>query len=76
MCAAGFATTLSLVVGTYTRRLAVLSGITMGLSIPHMFLGWMITRRQTRFIEFFPDAIDLMVRGLKAGLPIGESNTG
>ncbi len=53
--------------------IAVLSGITMGLSIPHMFLGWMITRRQTRFIEFFPDAIDLMVRGLKAGLPIGES---
>lgn len=33
----------------------------------------MIKRRQMRFIEYFPDAIDLMVRGLKAGLPIGES---
>ncbi len=53
--------------------IAILTGITMGLSLPHSILGWLIKRRQTRFIEHFPDAIDLMVRGLKAGLPIGES---
>lgn len=51
----------------------VMVGITMGLIVPHSFLGWRIKRRQTRFIELFPDAIDLMVRGLKAGLPIAES---
>jgi tight adherence protein B len=53
--------------------IAILTGFTMGLYLPHSFLGWMLKRRQTRFIEHFPDAIDLMVRGLKAGLPIGES---
>ena len=52
---------------------SVLFGLTMGLSIPHVFLGWRIKRRQARFIDLFPDAIDLMVRGLKAGLPIAES---
>jgi len=53
--------------------IAILTGFTMGLSFPHMFLGMRIKRRQMKFIEYFPDAIDLMVRGLKAGLPIGES---
>ena len=51
----------------------ILFGITMGLTLPHSFVGWRIKRRQNKFIEYFPDAIDLMVRGLKAGLPIGES---
>ena len=73
-----------LLVGTAASALAVvlwsappvvsaLFGFTMGLSLPHMFLSWRIKRRQVQFIELFPDAIDLMVRGLKAGLPIGES---
>ena len=52
---------------------SALFGLTLGLSIPHVFLGWRIKRRQSRFIDLFPDAIDLMVRGLKAGLPIAES---
>ncbi len=70
------AVTMGLVSSTLSgapATIAILSGITAGLSFPHIFLGWMIKRRQIRFIEYFPDAIDLMVRGLKAGLPIGES---
>ena len=35
----------------------------------------LIKRRQTKFLNFFPDAIDLMVRGIKSGLPISESIT-
>lgn len=64
---------LALSLWSATPLTAGLFGITMGLSLPHMFLGWRISRRQVRFIENFPDAIDLMVRGLRAGLPIGES---
>ncbi len=67
---------VAFLVGTVGRApiaIAVLTGFTIGLSFPHSFLGWRIKRRQTQFIEHFPDAIDLMVRGLKAGLPIGES---
>ena len=48
-------------------------GIIAGVALPHMVVGMMATRRQAKFISYFPDAIDLMVRGLKSGLPIGES---
>lgn len=52
---------------------AALFGAMCGLGLPHMFIGMRIKRRQTQFIDLFPDAIDLMVRGIKAGLPIAES---
>jgi len=52
---------------------ALLMAVVVGLGLPHMFVGFLIKRRQRRFIEFFPEAVDLMVRGIKAGLPIGES---
>ena len=47
--------------------------IIAGLGLPHMVIGMMGTRRKNKFIELFPEAIDLMTRGLKSGLPIGES---
>jgi tight adherence protein B len=52
---------------------AVLVGVFVGLGLPHYFIGNMFVKRQMRFILHFPDAIDLMVRGVKAGLPITES---
>ena len=47
--------------------------IVFGLGLPHIVVGQMGKRRQAKFIQNFPEAIDLMVRGLKSGLPIGES---
>jgi len=52
---------------------SALFAIVCGLGLPHFYIGTRIRKRQTRFIDFFPEAIDLMVRGIKAGLPIGES---
>lgn len=52
---------------------SIFIGIIAGVALPHMVIGTMATRRQNKFVENFPDAIDLMVRGLKSGLPIGES---
>jgi tight adherence protein B len=52
---------------------AVLVGVFVGLGLPHYVIGNMFVKRQMRFILHFPDAIDLMVRGVKAGLPITES---
>lgn len=51
----------------------ILLGLLMGILIPHMAIGMMIKGRQRKFITLFPDAIDLMVRGLRSGLPITES---
>jgi len=47
--------------------------IILGLAVPHIVVGHLGKRRQAKFIQNFPEAIDLMVRGLKSGLPIGES---
>lgn len=52
---------------------AALFGVFGVIGIPHFVLGFMASRRQLQFIAHFPDAIDLMVRGLRAGLPITES---
>lgn len=48
-------------------------GLIAAIALPHMVVGSMGTRRLNKFIELFPDAIDLLVRGLKSGLPINES---
>jgi tight adherence protein B len=53
--------------------LALLNGLFAGLALPHVFLGWRIKARRKKFSKLFPDAIGLMVRGLRAGLPITES---
>ena len=52
---------------------AALAGVFAGLGLPHYVVGSMFARRQMRFIIHFPDAIDLMVRGVKAGVPISEA---
>lgn len=44
-----------------------------GVGLPHLYVGWMITRRRNAFTKMFPDAIDLMVRGLRSGLPVTET---
>jgi tight adherence protein B len=52
---------------------AVLLGVLSGLALPHMYVGRLIKRRRAKFTKLFPEAIGLMVRGLKAGLPITET---
>ncbi len=51
----------------------LLIGFFVGLGLPHLAVGFLGKRRRARFIAYFPEAIDLMVRGLKSGLPITES---
>jgi tight adherence protein B len=53
--------------------LAVLIGMFAGIGVPHWVIGKMIKRRVGKFTARFPDAIDLMVRGLRSGLPISET---
>ncbi len=53
--------------------LALLFGVATGIGLPHMFVGFLIKRRLKNFVERFPEAIDLIVRGLKSGLPVTES---
>ncbi len=53
--------------------LAFFIGTFAGIGIPHFVIGKMIKRRVAKFTSNFPDAIELMVRGLRSGLPITET---
>lgn len=59
--------------GKATILVAFLMGTLGGLLLPHMAIGVLIARRRGKFRKLFPDAIGLMVRGLKAGLPPTET---
>ena len=47
----------------------------VAIGLPHFYVGMLIKKRVAKFTARFPDAIDLLVRGLKSGLPITETFT-
>ncbi len=51
----------------------IIGGIGIGLIVTNKIINFMIARRLKKFIQSFPDAIDLMVRGIKSGLPISQT---
>ena len=53
--------------------LGLLIGIIVGLGLPHIYVGRRIRKRKLAFLKLFPEGIDLIVRGLRAGLPVAES---
>ena len=53
--------------------LALLVGLFVGVGLPHLVVGFFISRRINQFNAKFPDAIELLVRGLRSGLPITET---
>lgn len=55
--------------------LAAPVGLVVGVGLPHMVIGFLGNRRKAQFVAQLPDAIDLITRGLKSGLPVSESMT-
>jgi len=53
--------------------LAIPVGFAFGLFIPHFVVGYLGKRRVNKFMKTFPEAIELLCRGLRAGLPISEA---
>ncbi|MBS0222854.1 MAG: type II secretion system F family protein [Proteobacteria bacterium] len=45
----------------------------IGLGVPNFVVGWKARRRGQKFNLLFPEAIDLVVRALRAGLPVQEA---
>ncbi|MBR1192326.1 type II secretion system F family protein [Bradyrhizobium sp. AUGA SZCCT0240] len=44
-----------------------------GFGLPRWLLGYLKTKREKAFLKALPDAVDVIVRGIKAGLPLFES---
>ena len=47
-------------------------GFAAACGFPFWLLAFLKKRRETKFLNAFPDAVDVIVRGIKTGLPIGD----
>ena len=56
----------------YNILAAVLVAITVGFGIPYFVVNWLGKRRVGKFTLLFADAVDVIVRGVRSGLPVGE----
>ena len=61
---------LSIGVGLMTAGALGFAG---AFGVPFWLLSFLKKRRETKFLNAFPDAVDVIVRGIKAGLPLLES---
>src|SRR5271170_6753388 len=53
--------------------LTLLVGVTGAIGLPQLTLARLRIRRINKFIANFPTAIDIIVRGIKSGLPLGDT---
>jgi tight adherence protein B len=74
MIAAGLGLAAFLIV--FILDLGVLPALGIGFAaafgLPFWLLAFLKKRRETKFINAFPDAVDVIVRGIKTGLPVGD----
>jgi tight adherence protein B len=49
------------------------AAFTGALGLPRWLLAFLKKRRHDKFLQHFPDAVDIIVRGIKAGLPLLDS---
>jgi tight adherence protein B len=65
--------TVILFIKTHAPWLSLGIGALVGAGVPHMVVGRFIKKRLHNFNSKFPDAIELLVRGLRSGLPVTET---
>ncbi|MGE0525154.1 MAG: type II secretion system F family protein [Variibacter sp.] len=66
----GFGTFLLLFILQAGLPIAAMGGFAAGLGAPRWLLAFLKRRREAKFLKTFPDAVDVIVRGIKAGLPL------
>jgi tight adherence protein B len=64
---------LAILMFGFSFLIALPLGLLAGMWLPFMGVGFLGGRRAKRFMLLFPEAVGLMVRGLKSGLPITET---
>ncbi len=74
---------LSAVLGLFAFVLSLLAGtgllVSLGIAfiaaagIPRWLVGFLVKRRLNKFLEEFPNSLDVMVRSIKSGLPLTDA---
>jgi tight adherence protein B len=60
-----------ILIGTLLPALGV--GFAAAFGVPRWLLSFLKKRREKKFLNNFPDGVDVIVRGIKAGLPLLDS---
>jgi tight adherence protein B len=69
---AGLSLLAILLLSGFSIFVALAAGFVGALGLPRWILNFLIKRRQKAFLEEFANAIDVIVRGVKSGLPIND----
>ena len=74
MVSAGLGLSIVLVAVVMGQKplIALMFGIGVGLGLPRWVIGFLARRRAKKFVAGFADASDIIVRGIKSGLPVHE----
>jgi tight adherence protein B len=68
----GFVVMLCLMLSGLSMLIALLGGFAAAFGLPRWVLSYMMKRRQKAFAEEFANTIDVIVRGVKSGLPVND----
>ncbi|NQE64716.1 type II secretion system F family protein [Caulobacter sp. RHG1] len=68
----GVMVTLIVIVLGQQAFVALGAGFAAGLGLPRWVLGFLGQRRMAKFTAAFADAVDIIVRGVKSGLPVHD----
>lgn len=52
--------------------MALMALLLGGVAFPRWWISFLAKRRINKFVELFPDALDVIIRGIKAGLPVAD----
>ncbi len=70
--AVGLAVFAFVLVAGFNLFVAIMAGLAGAFGVPKLALRLMAKGRQKKFTEHFANAIDVVVRGIKSGLPVSE----
>ena len=68
----GAAAAMALLVITFSPIYAIGGLVIGGFGFPNWLVNFLRKRRIKKFVEEFPNAVDVIIRGIKAGLPLGD----
>jgi len=69
----GIAAAVAVLIKSGAPLLALAIGLLVGAAVPHVVVGHFVKKRTNQFTVKFADAIELLVRGLRSGLPVAET---
>ncbi|AYD03375.1 type II secretion system F family protein [Neorhizobium sp. NCHU2750] len=71
--ALGAVVALVLLIAGMSLLVCLGAGFVIAFGLPRWIIGFLVKRRQNKFLEEFPNALDVMVRSIKSGLPLNDA---